>query len=300
MFYMLHEFVIINRYQKREISILGGEWLVWKTCLRQSVFGLGQQLSHVVLEEEDQVYRGEEAYRFALEVICGLHSPVVAETEVFGQFKKLSEQYVKPSQAAFDLTPILKSLNVDAKEVRHQYLSGLGSQSYGSVVRRLVRGLSEIRLMGAGSLTQELLPWLRKLEVQLWVHCRDQRKAAEDLKPFLPQVKLTSLEPLKNETAMPWALLIAAPLPRQEIHFWLKHCLFPPAMIVDLRGESAVDPLELPYPIVSLADIFAQIEKTKANVQSRVDQAKIHIQSLASTERMNNQVRSFGWDGLCA
>jgi hypothetical protein len=35
-----------------------------------------------------EVFRGQQAYRFLLEVICGLNSPIVGKTAVMGQFKE--------------------------------------------------------------------------------------------------------------------------------------------------------------------------------------------------------------------
>ena len=81
--------------------------LEWQTCLRRILF-LHSNDNRAVIEAAEvgkvvqptvEVFRGQEAYRFLLEVICGLNSPIVGETAVMGQFKEFS------LQARFPKTP---------------------------------------------------------------------------------------------------------------------------------------------------------------------------------------------------
>src|SRR3989475_6294583 len=74
--------------------------LEWQTCLRRILF-LNSNDNRAVIEAAEvgkavpptvEVFRAQEAYRFLLEVICGLNSPIVGETAVMGQFKKISLQ----------------------------------------------------------------------------------------------------------------------------------------------------------------------------------------------------------------
>ena len=76
--------------------------LEWQTCLRRILF-LNSSDNRAVIEAAEvgkatpptvEVFRGEEAYRFLLEVICGLNSPIVGETAVMGQFKEFSLQEI--------------------------------------------------------------------------------------------------------------------------------------------------------------------------------------------------------------
>src|SRR5207253_8864098 len=75
-------------------NVLNG--LEWRTCLRRILF-LNQvdNRSLIAAVESDQlspatleIYRGFDAYRFLLEVICGLNSPLIGETAVMGQFRE--------------------------------------------------------------------------------------------------------------------------------------------------------------------------------------------------------------------
>src|SRR5438046_10434818 len=81
--------------------------LEWQTCLRRILF-LNSNDNRAAIEAAEggkavpptvEVFRGQEAYRFLLEVICGLNSPIVGETAVMGQFKEFS------LQARFPKTP---------------------------------------------------------------------------------------------------------------------------------------------------------------------------------------------------
>ena len=61
----------------------------WQTCIRQIALIDESQLENVrpTLLRGDEIYHEDVGYRFLLEVICGLHSPLIGETEVYGQFK---------------------------------------------------------------------------------------------------------------------------------------------------------------------------------------------------------------------
>ena len=45
-----------------------------------------------------------------------------------------------------------QALLEDAKRIRHRHLADLGSQSYGSILRKDLKGISHIHMIGAGSL----------------------------------------------------------------------------------------------------------------------------------------------------
>src|SRR4249919_3352688 len=132
-------------------AVLNG--LEWQTCLRRILFLNGLD-NHALIEAAQkgelatqtvEIFRGQEAYRFLLEVVCGLNSPIVGETAVMGQFKEFL------LQAKFPRTPwgnflrdLCTNLLIDAKRIRHTHLQGLGSQSYGSLVRQNVKGMPAV------------------------------------------------------------------------------------------------------------------------------------------------------------
>src|SRR5437660_4432656 len=132
--------------------------LEWQTCLRRILF-LSSNENRAVIEAAEggkalpptvEVFRGEEAYRFLLEVICGLNSPIVGETAVMGQFKEFSlrARFPKTAWGPF-LIGLMTNLLMDAKHVRHGHLQGIGSKSYGSIVRQQVKGMPTVAALGA-------------------------------------------------------------------------------------------------------------------------------------------------------
>src|SRR5258707_12176494 len=202
--------------------------LEWQTCLRRILF-LNRFENSALIEaaENDalfsgsiEIYRGREAYGFLLEVICGLNSPLLGETAVMGQFREFC------SHARFVDTPwgwFLRQLTanvlVDAKSVRHDHLQGIGSQSYGSLVRQHVKGTPTVAVLGAGKLAREILPWLigktsARLFYRNWQH-------AKDLLQEYPEIELAQY--VDGETGWEQAeagLVIAAPLPADDVARW--------------------------------------------------------------------------------
>jgi hypothetical protein len=117
-------------------------------------------------------FEGPDSYAFLLRFACGLESKLVAETEIFGQIKQAWRLYSAHAvPLSKELSPWIQHLFHDAKEVRAQYLRGLGSLSYGSQVRRLLGDETDsgpTLLIGAGQLAQAVAPWLTGSELWLW------------------------------------------------------------------------------------------------------------------------------------
>src|SRR6187402_880925 len=113
-------------------GLAGG--VVWRTCLREIAFvANGSPVPAAVDALQD-----EAASAHLLEVICGLGSPIVGETEVMSQFKAFAAG-LTPEHAA--LRDMSERLLADARTVRARFLTGLGSRSYGSAVRRHIKGV---------------------------------------------------------------------------------------------------------------------------------------------------------------
>jgi glutamyl-tRNA reductase len=156
-------------------------WVV-ATCQRVVVAMIGRDARAQLIERlpaaaRAQAFFGAEAHAFLLRFACGLESRLPGETEVFGQ--------VKESWRAFSATPSLLSRQFDAwvqrlfkdtKEIRAAELSGLGSTSYGSQVRRLLGGTAQgpTLLVGAGALAQTVAPWLDSRELLIWNRTRER------------------------------------------------------------------------------------------------------------------------------
>jgi Glutamyl-tRNAGlu reductase, N-terminal domain len=145
------------------------------TCLREvRVAALAPSL-HPAAEQcaatGFERFRGVDAYRFMLRLACGLESEIAGETEILGQIKEAWRDYERDDpEAAASLRPWMQRLLQDTKEIRSEHVVGLGSATYGSLVRRLLGAGQHgpTLLLGAGQLADAVLPWLEADEVWLW------------------------------------------------------------------------------------------------------------------------------------
>ena len=285
-------------------AVLNG--LEWQTCLRRILFLNRFENSALIEAAENsvsgsvEVYRGREAYGFLLEVICGLNSPLVCETAVMGQFREFC------SHARFPNTPwgwLLRQFTanvlVDAKRVRHDHLQGIGSQSYGSLVRQHVKGMPTVAVLGAGKLAREILPWLigktaARLFYRNWQH-------AKDLLPEYPEIQLDQYSP--DDAGWPQeetGLVIAAPLKAAEVESWVRSQRTTFSKCLDLRGEAASDPISLPIPVIKLSELFDALRTERQRLEGRVEAARSEIKQLVQRHAHQAQFRPFGWEDLCA
>jgi glutamyl-tRNA reductase len=300
---VLDDLVIINQPSGAEDNLptaLHG--LQWKTCLRR-ISLLNQAESKAVAPAaatQSEFYRGKDAYSFLLEVVCGLRSPLVGETAVMGQFKEFCSQarFPQTSWGAF-LRKFTSDLLVDAKRVRHQHLEGMGSQSYGGLVRQHLKNVPATLVLGAGQLAQEILPWLAgKTEVTVFYR---HRTRAEGLLEEYPQIHLNQFSMADNiEDNRETALIIAAPLSAAEIEEWISLQTTSFVKALDLRGEAESDPVSASFPVVRLSELFAALKDDRPKLAARVCAARHEIKQAAHRLTQQAQFRPFGWEDLCA
>ena len=305
---MIDQLVIVNlRREAREKmpAVLNG--IEWQTCLRRILFLNARDHRDILdtIETEGllppivEVFRGQQAYRFLLETICGLNSPIVGETAVMGQFKDFLQnaKFANSSWGNF-LRQLATNLMIDAKRVRHEHLQGLGSQSYGSLVRQHVKGLPAVAVLGSGKLAREILPWLIG-KTRVRVFCRNLERA-QSLRAEFPEIELV---PYSSEVG--WnegeaGLVIAAPLQSDEVARWSKSQRVSFTKCLDLRGEAASDAVTSPSIVIPLHELFAALRAERERLESHVDAARAEIKQLVARQTQQAQFRPFGWEDLCA
>src|SRR5215510_15823613 len=275
---VIDRLVIVNlRHEARDKmpAVLNG--IEWQTCLRRILFLNAYDNQALIKAAEAgelvpptvEVYRGQDAYRFLLEVVCGLNSPIVGETAVMGQFKEflLQAKFPRTPWGSF-LRDLSTNLMIDAKRIRHTHLQGLGSQSYGSLVRQNVKGLPAVAVLGAGKLAREILPWLiGKTKVR--VFCRNLDRAADLLREY-PEIELL---PYSGNDAG-WndreaALVIAAPLSAGQVLHWagLQSVKF--SKCLDFRAEAESDPITM--TVIKLHELFAALRSERKRLEGHVE-----------------------------
>jgi glutamyl-tRNA reductase len=319
----------------------------WQTCLRHVVVAPSEHVDQFRLElmnadakavsESDlskiEILEGGAAYGRLLELICGLHSPVIGETEVLGQFKEahsnLQQGWLERNRdaamfSAFDQVwrNWATALMEDAKAVRSRHLLDLGSQSYGSVVRRELKALqgSQIDVLGAGRLALDIVPFVAA-KYEVTIHCRDLLRARERMASSLSPHSRVRLQPITNSGATPLeqalegskfaakppllrVLVVAAPMSSTEILSWWKSVGQPSfAKVLDLRAEGRTDaiPAKLVSSVAdirSLDQVFGQIELSAARAKLRREAALGEVQKLIRSRAAMAYHRPFGWDDV--
>jgi glutamyl-tRNA reductase len=269
---------------------------IWRTCLREVAFADEPDGIARADDEQRPLVEGE-AYRLVLEILCGLQSPMLGETQVMGQFKSFLALL---GQDDAWLNRLGQRLLADAREIRTRHLQGLGSRSYGSAVRRHLAGVQHAVLIGTGKLAQEVLPFLADHErsVDHWGRAADAPGSTPDAATRVTYRLLDHVDAFAG-SSVPAALVIAAPVPsavidRVAARYSGLLC------VIDLRGELDVAPLRAAAPIITLQDLFAQMRATHGSAARHVEAARAEIQSRSRRYELRDELRPFGWDDLCA
>jgi glutamyl-tRNA reductase len=306
---VIDQLVIVNlRREARDKmpAVING--VEWQTCLRRILF-LNARDNHDILQTIEtenllpplvEVFRGQQAYGYLLEVICGLNSPIVGETAVMGQFKEFLQNAKFPNSSWGNLLrQLATNLMIDAKRVRSAHLQRIGSQSYGSLVRQQVKGLPEVAVLGSGKLAREILPWLIG-KTKIRVFCRDLERA-NYLREEFPEIDLIEY----SNTSATWnhreaGLVIAAPLAGEDVARWVQSQQASFTKCLDLRGEALKDPVNMHTVLIPLHELFAALRAERERLEGHVEAARAEIKRLVAHQTQQAQFRPFGWEDLCA
>lgn len=303
-------FIFHHEKNQKNAKVAGGDLLnetsqrlpsvQFETCLRKIHLSkyIPESLMNNPSHKNWQVMEGENAYSFLLEILAGLHSPMVGETEVFGQFKN---QMQTQKETVSLLSPWISWMYEDVKKVRSQCLQNLGSQTYGSWVRTLMPRKRPLVVLGAGQMCQKIYPYIQSQEQPVVIVTRSPEKSRDQYPtPIYSyeenlQAKLTG-----NKTFLEIDLIIAAPISNEHLRLWLEKN---PVLIhnyLDLRGEE--EPLEQIKNQgfkMGLKDFFRLQEQQKHALSSRVEDAKKFIHSISHTRFEVSFNRPWGWDDVC-
>lgn len=231
----------------------------FETCQRRIWIGLAGALPA-------STHRGEDAYALLLEVICGLHSRVLAETEVQGQFKAFCREHR-------GLEPYASWLLEDAKAIRTQVLAGLGRHSYAGVVRRWCGAGRQGVVLGRGQLARKVAAGLQEACL---VPPRDEGACRAALRAAREGCRVIVAAPIADEVLH--ALRAAAPAG---------------ALWVDLRGERGSFRAEH-----TLDDLYAQVEREQAEARAVLPRALAEVRRRARMRADRVLSRPMGWEDL--
>lgn len=176
----LASLIVLNRNVSGDTSTsLLPDACVIGTCLREVRIAMLAPDDQPMPAEANaagyDLHTGAAAYRFLLQLACGLESEIAGETEILGQVKLAwRDCETRGGDMPRLLRPWMQRLLQDTKEIRSEYVVGLGSATYGSLVRRLLGGASQgpTLLLGAGQLAETILPFLDTGDVLVWNRSR--------------------------------------------------------------------------------------------------------------------------------
>lgn len=281
------------------------EAAIWSTCLRQIGFVHSRDFSQFEnsLLSTDEIYQGEAAFAFILEVVCGLKSPLMGETEVQGQFKQfVSEMPNKYPSLWGAYSTFFQGVQSESKRVRTVHLKNLGSQSYGSLIRRRLKSEEAVAIVGAGQLTQQILPWLKQVN-KIQIHARSPEKAKSLLAGF-EQVEILAW-PRSLEAGL---VVLAAPVSNEVLlSFLKKDCTEgrTPQRVIDLRGEAQLSPDHLDALGISqgsyesLQKLMGEMDQDQMKISEKVSEAKRSIGRCGESFMNRSICRPGGWEDLC-
>jgi glutamyl-tRNA reductase len=260
---------------------------VWRTCVREIAF----VDSRAAVPTGATILKDEAAYAHLLEVICGLDSPMIGETEVLHQFKVFAAGLPSDHGA---LREMGHRLLADAKVVRSRHLIGLGSRSYGSAVRRYVADCARVAVAGTGMLAREIVPFLIRPErqVDLW----GRREVCDGFDAAVTYRRLDTATPAIDAAV---SMVIAAPLFSRQMAR-LARAYRDVNVLIDLRAEASQDPPPPIAPIVTLSDVFASVEEANRATALRVEAARDDIRRCARAFATRAKLNPSGWHDLCA
>lgn len=159
---------------------------VMKTCQRTLIIGMDQN----ILNGNFQYLKGDSAYQFLLEVICGIHSELIGETEIVAQFKQALAAYLKMSGRNPAIVKLLEKLLQDGKYLRTEYMQGIGQKTYALIAKTLIysrKHIESVLILGSGQLAKDLINQFRK-RIPVYLSARNQDSVAEFAANFQVEV----------------------------------------------------------------------------------------------------------------
>jgi len=177
------ELIVIHQKPGRDPA--AGDRMLWiQTCQRRIGVGLAD-FAEPDLVPDHEFLVDQDAYAELLKFATGLLSEVKGETDVFGQLKAAWHERERKGDLPVDLSRWMQRAFEDTKEIRAQHLQHVGGQSYGTLLRRVLRTRScpgPTLLYGAGQIAQAIAPFL--LEDELWI----ANRSAEPLERLLREL----------------------------------------------------------------------------------------------------------------
>jgi hypothetical protein len=251
-----------------------------------------------------RAFSGVEAYDFLLRFASGLESEIKGETDVFGQvktaFKELSSS---DPEAAQSLSPLFQTLLEDTKEIRAQYLQGIGGNTYGALARRVLSPgpSSRVLIIGAGQIAKSVAPYFADSKLAIYNRTPERLSdlAADLAKKGYRELRFLGPEAdLGHEIRHADLILLATP-PGSEVEADLLRLASSTARILHLGGKAEDLRLPLQENLLTLTDLFA-LERDQSTLRERrIEKAFEACRRRALLRSLSRSIHiHHGWEDL--
>lgn len=206
------------------------------TCMREFAVFAGAHAAAAHRFDEIQRLSGSAAYAFLLQTVTGLNSSIPGETNIQGQVRKAwdSWRHITSPERLHALDPVMHRLFADAREIRRQFLQGIGGQSYGSLTRKLLNPGPDAHVLfvGAGDLARSITPYFAAFDTACWnrhatdaatVGTRTGFAPAESLNAACWATHVVLTTPADSHNDRQWRYLLdAVPTLEQVVHLGIR------------------------------------------------------------------------------
>lgn len=264
----------------------------WKTCMRTLYVGdLRTVPSDLTVENTSYTwYEGYEAYKLLLEIVSGIRSRLLGETEIMAQFKEAFKNEKLPRTAFGDYLYKLRDQMIeDSRKIRSKYLRNLGDQSYGGLAHRYLRNIDTVTLLGTGQLAVKLLPWLLKGR-EVRVVGRNLRRLQE-----IAQKYPVSTQPLYSYEMGTESLVIAAPM---SVTRWIDQA-DDGIIVVDFRENDMNDKFpEDRLTYISFESMLNSLKENENKNRKLREKLKVVVEDITNEREFESQHFIYGWEDI--
>ena len=269
--------------------------VVWETCLRKIIFYDSSEDVQGLEKNSESIHKKEiEAIHFLIEVLCGLQSRVMGETEIFGQFRKFIETDDAKKVSFLNNPKFVQFIFQQVKEIREKYLSGMAVNSYGSLIRKKCSNQDRIHILGYGQLAQEIIPWLKNKKVNVYVRNHQRFQNTE-------KITFHNFNSVNRAQLADQVMILAAPVETAGLQASFNSKGI--GQIIDCRAlnqaQSSLKLLNLAKDVVELNDLFHLLEGEKEKFKNILPAVTQDIALRAQNYFYKAQHRPLGWDDLC-
>ncbi|MBK8394722.1 MAG: glutamyl-tRNA reductase [Leptospiraceae bacterium] len=247
-------------------------------------------VSSALYSEHYEIYIGYDAYKLLLEIVSGIRSRLLGETEILAQFKEVLKNEVLPKNSLGDYLKKLRDQIIeDSRKIRSGHLRHLGDQSYGGLANRYLKSTKEVVLFGTGNLAIKVLPWLLEKNRKVTVVGRNLEKLKEISSKFPVQIQnINEFIPAGQ------AIVIAAPISLKNIIPSLKEN----TIVVDFREDDKNDKFNESLNYISFESMLNSLKAQEERNKELRKKLEVVVSEIAEERENESQNFIYGWEDI--